>query len=83
MKRTLLALFLVLGVCVPASAQFETASVVGTVRDNSGAVVNEATVTLTNTATGVSQTRTTDASGGYEYVPADGGEARFCRCRRR
>ena len=68
MKRTLLALFLVLGVCVPASAQFETASVVGTVRDNSGAVVNEATVTLTNTATGVSQTRTTDASGGYEFV---------------
>jgi outer membrane receptor protein involved in Fe transport len=51
----------------PASAQFETATVVGTVRDASGAVVPEAKVTLLNTQTGVSLDRTTDANGNYEF----------------
>src|SRR5215470_17401856 len=51
-----------------ASAQFDTASVVGTVRDSSGGVVPGATVTLTNTATAVSVTRTTNAEGSYEFV---------------
>ncbi len=68
MKRTLLALLVALGVCAPASAQFDTATVVGTIRDNSGAVVAGATVTLTNVDTGVSQTRTTDDAGGYEFA---------------
>jgi hypothetical protein len=67
MKRTLLALFVLVGVCAPAFAQFETASVVGTVRDNTGGIVPGATVTLTNIETGVSQTRTSDASGNYEF----------------
>ncbi len=39
------------------SAQFETATVLGTVRDTSNAVVPEATVTLTNTATGADPVR--------------------------
>ncbi len=43
----------------PAWAQFETGAVLGTVRDNSGAVVPGATVTLLNTQTGVTVTRTT------------------------
>jgi hypothetical protein len=68
MKRTLLSLFVVLGLCSPAFAQFDTASVVGTVRDNSGAVVGDATVTLTNVATGVSLTKTTDSQGAYEFL---------------
>jgi hypothetical protein len=51
----------------PAAAQFDTATVVGTVRDSSGGVVPGATVTLTNTATGVSATRTTNAEGNYEF----------------
>lgn len=51
----------------PAWAQFETATVVGTVRDASGAVVPDARVTLTNTATGVSAERPTDANGNYEF----------------
>jgi Carboxypeptidase regulatory-like domain/TonB-dependent Receptor Plug Domain len=51
-----------------ASAQFDTASVVGTVRDSSGAVVPEATVTLTNTATGVSFVKISNGEGNYEFV---------------
>ena len=50
-----------------ASAQFDTASVVGTVRDSSGAVVPDATVTLTNTATGVSSVKISNGEGNYEF----------------
>jgi hypothetical protein len=51
----------------PAFAQFETATVVGTVRDSTGAVVSDAKVTLTNVATGVSADRMSDANGNYEF----------------
>jgi hypothetical protein len=51
----------------PAAAQFDTATVIGVVKDGSGAVVSGATVTLTHTATGVSATRTTAADGSYEF----------------
>ena len=56
---------------VPGAAfgQYENGSIVGTVRDGSGAVVSGATVTVTNIATGVVSTRTTNDSGDYE-VPA-------------
>jgi hypothetical protein len=66
MKRMLVVLMLL---CTPglAFAQFETATVVGTVRDTSGAVVPQAKVTLTNTQTGVSAERQTDANGNYEF----------------
>ena len=52
----------------PALAQFDRAAVVGTVHDSSGAVVPDAKVTLTNTATGVSVVRTTTGEGTYEFV---------------
>jgi hypothetical protein len=52
---------------VPAYAQFETATVVGTVRDSSGGVVPDAKVTLTNTQTGVSTERMSDANGSFEF----------------
>jgi uncharacterized protein YfaS (alpha-2-macroglobulin family) len=48
-------------------AQFETASVLGYVRDASGAAIPNASVTLTNTSTGISQTKTTDEEGKYEF----------------
>ncbi len=51
-----------------AFAQFDTASVVGTVRDASGAVVPAAKVTLTNTQTGVSVVRSSNGEGLYEFV---------------
>ena len=49
-----------------ALAQFETASVVGTVRDSSGAVVGDAKVTLTNHKP-ASATKESDANGSYEF----------------
>jgi hypothetical protein len=49
-----------------AFAQFENGSIVGTVRDGSGAVVSGATVTVTNIGTGVVSTRATNGSGDYE-----------------
>lgn len=79
MKRSLFVL--IASLLVPISAwalgsreplggeggQFETATVVGTVKDSSGAVVPSAKVTLTNTQTGVTQERMSDANGNYEF----------------
>src|SRR5476651_2225957 len=64
----LVLIFLLTGGIPRASAQFDTASVVGTVKDTSGATVPDAKVTLTNTATGVSVVRTTTTDGNYEFV---------------
>jgi Carboxypeptidase regulatory-like domain len=50
--------------CGPALGQ-ETASILGTVADQSGAVVPNATVTLTNTSTGASRSVTTNQAGSY------------------
>jgi hypothetical protein len=72
-KRTMkawLGLMVALLLMLPGTAawaQFESASVLGYVRDDSGAAVPNSTVTLTNTATGISQTRTTDSEGKYEF----------------
>ena len=52
---------------VPALAQFESASVLGYVHDNSGAAISGATVTLTNVATSIKQVKTTDSEGKYEF----------------
>src|SRR5690242_10373588 len=49
-------------------AQQNTADVVGTVVDASGAVVPGATVTITNVGTNISQTATTSASGDYTFT---------------
>jgi hypothetical protein len=58
----------VLFAAAPAFAQFETSTLLGTVKDLSGAVVADATITLTSTNTGVSQSKTSDASGNFEFV---------------
>ena len=66
-SRILLALALLCLGAASTFAQFETASVLGTLRDSSSAVVAGATVTLTNTATGISASATTDSDGNYEF----------------
>ncbi|WP_213805557.1 TonB-dependent receptor [Granulicella sp. dw_53] len=49
------------------NAQFESASVLGYVRDSSGAAIPNTTVTLTNTATSIAQKVTTDGEGKFEF----------------
>jgi hypothetical protein len=67
-------LFVVLAVCLSAAkpvamyAQFETASVLGYVRDASGAVVSGATVSLVNQETKAQVTAQTNAQGAYEFT---------------
>src|SRR5919106_40971 len=75
MKRfpALAVIVLSIALAGTAHAQFETATVLGTVRDASNAVVPEATVTLTNTATGVSATKSTNAEGNYEFFTVSAG----------
>ena len=50
-----------------ALAQFDSATVVGTVRDASGGSVPEAKVTLTGVETGISVVRTSTETGGFEF----------------
>jgi hypothetical protein len=63
----LFVLALTLG-ATPALAQFDSATVVGTVRDTSGAVVPGAKVTLTNAGTGISVVKQAAADGNYEFA---------------
>ena len=69
--RSILKALLVIGCLLcgatPVFAQFGSASVLGYVRDNTGAMVAGATVTLTNVSTNVSQTAQTDKEGKYEF----------------
>jgi hypothetical protein len=60
----------VLGLFLPAAlllAQFETAEVLGTVRDNTGAVVPKASVILLNQDTGIQAKASTDENGNYDF----------------
>ena len=66
-------LLLTLITAAPAFAQFETASVIGTVHDTTGGVVPGATITLTNAATGVSVAMPTNGEGNYEFFTAKAG----------
>ena len=61
---------LLLSICAlaPAFAQFESATVLGTVQDPSRAVVAGAHVTLVNAGTGVTSTTKTDGNGNFEFV---------------
>ena len=53
----------------PAVAQTSNASIVGIVTDSSGAAVLNATVTVTNTGTGVNRVVTTNQVGAYTVAP--------------
>jgi hypothetical protein len=67
MRRIAVFVFVaVFAVC--ARAQFDTATVLGTVSDPSGAVVPHCQVALHNTATGALATVTTDDRGEFRFV---------------
>ena len=52
----------------PAAAQFDVATVLGRVVDQSGAAVPGATVTLVNLATAISAETVSDATGAYQFL---------------
>ncbi|MGC4056444.1 MAG: carboxypeptidase-like regulatory domain-containing protein [Paludibaculum sp.] len=53
---------------VVSFAQIDTGSIVGTVRDSSGAAVVSATVTVTNKATNLVHTTQSNTSGEYQFI---------------
>ncbi len=57
---------LLLSASTPIFAQYDNGSLVGTVKDSSGAAIPNANVVVTNNATSIATTTKTDASGNYE-----------------
>jgi hypothetical protein len=65
-RARLLVLALLIAGC--SFAQFDTATVLGTLRDPSGSVIAGARITLRNVNTGVASAATTNSAGEYEFV---------------
>jgi hypothetical protein len=55
-------------------AQFDSGTVLGTIKDASGAVVVGSKVTLTNVKTGIVSTAQSDSSGNYQFLNVQIGE---------
>ena len=56
-------------IAAPASAQVDTGTILGTVKDQSGAVLPGATVTITHEGQGVTLTTVTRADGTFIFTP--------------
>src|SRR5579863_6779253 len=70
----LLLLCLFAAAATQLSAQSTFGSILGSVRDSSGALVAGAQVALTNTGTSATRTATTDAAGDYAFNNVDVGK---------
>jgi Carboxypeptidase regulatory-like domain/TonB-dependent Receptor Plug Domain len=68
MRCTVTLVLLFTFITTPARAQFESGAVVGLIRDTTGGVIADASVTLLNTETGVEAKRTSAPDGTYEFV---------------
>jgi hypothetical protein len=68
MKIKLAAAALLLALPMLCLAQFDSATVLGTIRDQSGAVVASAKVTLANVKTGIVVAAQSDSSGIYQFL---------------
>ena len=65
MRRLMLMMLLVAGTAAPTAAQEITGTITGVVKDQSGAVIPGATVTVRNVATNIETSAVTDAAGVY------------------
>lgn len=65
LKFALIAAAIACLACVPLLAQVTSGTISGTVKDPTGAVVKDATVTLTNPANGLTRTVATTADGNF------------------
>src|SRR5436853_718256 len=65
-----------LGLCISIAgfAQFELASVVGTVKDPTGLPMPQVTVEIRSVATNIPRTTTTSATGDYDFVALQPGQ---------
>jgi hypothetical protein len=72
-SRLLPVFLLIVLAAAPAPAQSTFGTILGTVRDSSGALVADAQVTLVNTGTTATRTMATDASGNYAFKNIDVG----------
>ncbi|MBA3714632.1 MAG: TonB-dependent receptor, partial [Pyrinomonadaceae bacterium] len=66
--RFFVAVLMFAALTTVAHAQFETATVLGSVRDANGAVLNSVVVTLKNLETGSVLSATSDGNGDYQFV---------------
>jgi Carboxypeptidase regulatory-like domain len=62
-------LLVMAGLISTMQAQVDTGTILGTVRDPSGGVIPNASVTLTNEGTSTTQTATTADNGQYTFTP--------------
>jgi hypothetical protein len=67
LRIQLLGILLLLSLAAAMRGQVDTASIVGTVRDPTGAVIQDARVTAVNVATGETQSVTTGSNGAYLF----------------
>src|ERR1700759_3730344 len=65
---TAAVLFAMTFICRPAGAQLTSGDLTGIVSDPTGAVVPNATVQATNTATGVVSRQTSNSAGEYHFT---------------
>ncbi len=68
-KGRLLVVMLLVFLAAPASAQVDTGSILGTVKDQSGGVLPGATVTITHEGQGFNLTSVTRGDGSYVFTP--------------
>ena len=72
--RLLLTALLILGSAASAWAQFDSAEVLGRIKDPSGAAIQNATVQLLNVSKGIIVVRQADPNGDYEFTNVQPGE---------
>jgi hypothetical protein len=75
--RRFIAFVLFVVLAASAKAQFDAATVLGTVTDPSGAVVSRSQVVLRNTATATAQTAVTDDQGQFRFIDVPVGPYRL------
>ncbi len=73
-RAALVCSVLIFGIGSPAYSQFDTASVLGFVRDSSGAAIPNSTVTLVNTQTGQKSVVQADAQGQFTFTSVQVGQ---------
>jgi Carboxypeptidase regulatory-like domain/TonB dependent receptor len=65
--RSMIWLAVLILAAIPAAAQLPTGTILGTVKDSSGASIPGAMVTLKNTDTNLTKTATTEQDGSYRF----------------